>query len=61
MPTIVRRWIPSSNSLTLGIDLPSISRALGHASLDVTLSIYAAELTDLQNRATEGLEKYFDS
>jgi len=49
------------NSLTLGIDLPSISRGLGHTSLDITFSIYAAELTDLQNRATEGLAAWFES
>jgi len=47
------------NGLALGIDLPSISRALGHASLQITLDIYAREATDLQNRATQGLGDYF--
>jgi integrase len=49
------------NALSLGIDLPSISRALGHASLQITLDIYAREATDLQNAATEGLGDYFRS
>jgi integrase len=43
------------NGLTLGIDLPSISKALGHASLQITLDVYAREKTDLQDRATKGL------
>ena len=48
------------NALGLGIDLPSISRALGHASLQITLDIYAKESKDLQNRATEGLSAWFE-
>ena len=48
------------NALGLGIDLPSISRALGHASLQITLDIYAKESKDLQNRATEGLAAWFE-
>jgi integrase len=48
------------NALALGVDLASISRALGHASLQITLDIYAKEATDLQNRATEGLGAFFD-
>ena len=48
------------NALGLGIDLPSISRALGHASLQITLDIYAKESKDLQNRATEGLSEWFE-
>jgi integrase len=47
------------NALSLGIDLSSISRALGHASLQVTLDIYAREASDLQNAATEGLADWF--
>ena len=49
------------NALALGVDLASISRALGHASLQITLDIYAKEATDLQNKATEGLGAYFDT
>jgi len=47
------------NSLSLGIDLPSISRALGHASLQITLDIYAREMTNLQDKATQGLGSWF--
>ena len=47
------------NALTLGIDLASISKALGHASLQITLDVYAREKTDIQNAATEGLADYF--
>jgi len=49
------------NSLSLGIDLASISRALGHASLQITLDIYARDSNNLQDAATEGLAKWFDS
>jgi len=49
------------NALSLGIDLPSISRALGHASLQITLDIYAREASDLQNAATEGLAEWFQN
>jgi site-specific recombinase XerD len=48
------------NALALGVDLASISRALGHASLQITLDIYAKESKDLQNRATEGLSAWFE-
>jgi len=48
------------NGLTLGIDLPSISKALGHASLQITLDVYAREKTDLQDRATKGLADGLD-
>jgi hypothetical protein len=48
------------NALALGVDLPSISRALGHASLQITLDIYAKEAQDLQNQATEGLARWFE-
>jgi integrase len=48
------------NGLTLGIDLPSISKALGHASLQITLDVYAREKTDLQNAATKGLAEWFE-
>jgi integrase len=51
----------SINALALGVDLASISRALGHASLQITLDIYAKESKDLQNRATEGLSAWFES
>lgn len=47
------------NALTLKLDLPSISRALGHASLQITLDVYAREKTDIQNAATKGLADYF--
>ena len=47
------------NALTLNLDLPSISRALGHASLQITLDVYAREKTDIQNAATKGLADYF--
>lgn len=49
------------NGLSLGIDLPSISRALGHASLQITLDIYAREMTNLQDKATDGLGKWFET
>jgi len=48
------------NGLTLGVDLTSISKALGHASLQITLDVYAREMTDLQDRATEGLAAWFE-
>jgi len=48
------------NALTLGVDLPSISKALGHASLQITLDVYAAEKTDLQDTATAGLAAWFE-
>jgi integrase len=48
------------NALTLGVDLPSISKALGHASLQITLDVYAAEKTDLQDIATAGLAAWFE-
>ena len=47
------------NALELGIDLPSISRALGHSSLQITMDIYGRGAQDLQNRATEGIASYF--
>jgi len=48
------------NGLTLGIDLSSISKALGHSSLQITLDVYAREKTDLQNAATKGLAEWFE-
>jgi integrase len=48
------------NALELGIDLPSISRALGHGSLQITMDIYGRGAHDLQNRATNAIAKYFD-
>ena len=45
----------ATNALELGVDLPSISRALGHSSLHMTMDIYAKGATGIQNRATEGL------
>jgi len=49
----------AQNALELGIDLPSISRALGHASLQITLDIYARDTNNLQDAATQGLAKWF--
>ena len=50
----------AQNALELGIDLASISRALGHASLQITLDIYARDSNNLQDAATEGLAKWFE-
>ena len=49
----------SVNALELGVDLPSISRALGHSSLQITMDIYGRGAENLQNRATEGIAQYF--
>jgi len=49
------------NALELGIDLPSISRALGHGSLQITMDIYGRGAQDLQNRATEGIAAYLEN
>jgi len=45
----------ATNALELGVDLPSISRALGHSSLHMTMDIYAKGATGIQDRATTGL------
>ena len=50
----------AQNALELGIDLASISRALGHASLQITLDVYARDSSNLQDAATEGLAKWFE-
>jgi len=47
------------NALELGIDLPSISRALGHSSLQITMDVYGRGAGALQNRATDGIANYF--
>jgi len=51
----------AQNALELGINLSSISRALGHASLQITLDIYARDSNNLQDAATEGLAKWFEN
>jgi integrase len=48
------------NALELGVPIESVSRALGHASLAVTLDIYAKEQRNLQNKATDEIGRYFE-
>lgn len=43
------------NALELGVDLGAVSRALGHAGLQVTLDIYGRGAQGLESRATEGI------
>lgn len=50
----------AQNALELGVPIESVSRALGHASLAVTLDIYAKDQRNLQNKATDEIARFFE-
>lgn len=48
----------AQNCLALGVDLPSLSRAMGHSSLAVTNDVYGRSVPQLADRATERLSAH---
>lgn len=49
------------NALEIGVDLPSVSRALGHSGIQITMDLYGAGANALQDRATAAIGEYFSS